>query len=283
MKKLITIIVAFASIFLMATCKKSNSNSSMPIIEPATYSTGVSGTAYSLIYADTISNAFLALLRTKYNLAQVVAGATTDLQRVIKLTDWVHSKWQHDGNNSPNGQNADQVLTGASQGSRYSCVGYGICLAGCLNAIGLKSRVLGLKRKDVETASCCAGHVCMEVFLNDAQKWVLADAQFDVVPTLNNNPLNAYELRNAIANNLDALFLNGASNNKQSYTSFVAPYLYFFDFKINNSDNGNYVPAKSLILVPNGVATPVRFQISGYINGVGVLGTNYVGDFYAAP
>jgi Transglutaminase-like superfamily len=281
MKKLITIIVAFASIFLMATCKKSKN--STPTIEPATYSAGASGTNYSLVYADTTSNSFLALLRTKYNLAQIIAGATSDLQRVIKLTDWVHSKWQHDGNNSPNALNADQVLTGASQGARYSCVGYGICLAGCLNAIGLKSRVLGLKRKDVETASCCAGHVCMEVFLNDAQKWVLADAQFDVVPTLNNNPLNAYELRIAIANNLDALFLNGASNNKQSYTSFVAPYLYFFDFKINNSDNGNYIPAKSLILVPNGVATPVRFQISGYINGVGVLGTNYVGDFYAAP
>jgi hypothetical protein len=283
MKKIITIIVAFVCIFLMATCKKSNSNSSAPVIEPATYSTGVSGTTYSIVYADTTGNAFLALLRTKYNLAQVIAGATTDLQRVVKLTDWVHNKWQHDGNNSPNGQNTDQLLTGASQGSRYSCVGYGICLAGCLNAIGLKSRVLGLKRKDVETASCCAGHVCMEVFLNDVQKWVLADAQFDIVPSLNNVPLNAYELRNAIANNLDALTLKGASNNKQSYTSFVAPYLYFFDFKINNSDNGNYIPAKSLILVPNGSATPVRFQINSFINSVGVLGTNYVGDFYAVP
>jgi transglutaminase-like putative cysteine protease len=283
MKKLITITLAIVSIFLMATCKKSKENSSTPVIEPAAYTTGVSGNNYSLVYADTTGNVFLRMLRSRYNLVQVVEGATTDLQRVIKLTDWVHSKWQHDGNNSPNGQNADQVLTGASQGKRYSCVGYGICLAGCLNAIGLKSRVLGLKRKDVETANCCAGHVCMEVFLNDAQKWVLADAQFDVVPTLNNIPLNAYELRNAIANNLDALTLNGASNNKLQYTSFVAPYLYFFDFKINSSDNGNYVAAKSLILVPNGITTPVRFQINGYINGNGVLGTNYVGDFYATP
>lgn len=283
MKKLATTLVAFVFIFLMNACKKTNQNSAVPLIEPATYSTGVSGTNYSLVYADTTGNAFLNLLRSKYNLAQVVAGATTDLQRVIKLTDWVHSKWQHDGNNSPNGQNADQVLIGASQGTRYSCVGYGICLTGCLNAIGLKSRVLGLKRKDVETANCCAGHVCMEVFLNDVQKWVLADAQFDVVPSLNNIPLNAYELRNAIVNNLDALLLNGVSNNKQSYTNFVAPYLYFFDVKINNSDNGNYVAAKSLLLVPNGISTPVKFQINSFINSVGVLGTNYIGDFYAAP
>jgi Transglutaminase-like superfamily len=283
MKKLISTTVVFVFICLMGACKKSKNNNNTPVIEPASYTDGISGTNYTLIYADTTGNAFLALLRTKYNLTQVVAGTTTDLQRVVKLTDWVHGKWQHDGNNSPSGQNADQLLTGASQGTRYSCVGYGITLAGCLNAIGLKSRILGLKRKDVETASCCAGHVCMEVYLNDIQKWVLADAQFDVVPTLNNTPLNAYELRNAIANNLDALTLYGASNNKQSYTSFVAPYLYFFDFKVNSSDNGNYIPAKSLILVPNGVTTPTRFQITGYINGLGVLGTNYIGDFYKAP
>jgi hypothetical protein len=283
MKKLISTTVVFVFIFLLGACKKSKNNNSTPVIEPASYTDGISGTNYTLIYADTTGNAFLALLRTKYNLTQVVAGATTDLQRVVKLTDWVHGKWQHDGNNSPSSQNADQLLTGASQGTRYSCVGYGITLAGCLNALGLKSRILGLKRKDVETANCCAGHVCMEVYLNDMQKWVLADAQFDVVPTLNNTPLNAYELRNAIANNLDALTLYGASNNKQSYTSFVAPYLYFFDFKVNSSDNGNYIPAKSLILVPNGVTTPTRFQITGYINGLGVLGTNYIGDFYKAP
>ncbi len=282
MKKLIFPIAIFSIIYFTLGCSKQTSNNA-PTIDAASYSLGASSTAYPLLYPDTANNAFLTFVRTKYNLVQIVSGANSDLQKVIKLTDWIHTQWQHDGNNSPNGNNVDQVLTGASQGNRYSCVGYGIALAGCLNAIGLKSRVLGLKRKDVETAACCAGHVCTEVFLNDVQKWIIADAQFDVVSMLNNVPLNAYELRNAIANNLNTLVLLGANNSKENYTSFVGTYLYFFDIKLNNRDIQNPTASKSLLLVPNGVATPTIFQINYAINSSGVLGTNFIGDFYAAP
>ncbi len=90
----------------------------------------------------------------------------------------------------------------------------------------------------------------------------MADAQFDVVPTLNNIPLSTYELRNAIASNYATLLCNGTNNNKKIYISFVSPYLFFFDFKINGSFIGSYVAAKSLILPPNGVTTPVKFQIN---------------------
>jgi Transglutaminase-like superfamily len=268
-------------LFHMACVKQSNNG--IPKVEAATYSNGVSGNSHPVFYADTTNNTFLAFLRIKYNLLQIIAGCNTDLQKVIRLTDWVHTQWQHDGNNSPNGKNADQVLTGAMQGARYSCVGYGIALSGCLNAIGLKSRVLGIKRKDVETASCCAGHVCTEVYLNDLQKWIIADAQFDVVPILNNVPLNAYELRNAITNNFNDLILNGAKNNKQNYTIFIAPYLYFFDFNLNNQNLQNYAASKSLLLVPNAVPTPTIFQINYAINNLGVIGTHFIGDFYAIP
>lgn len=65
--------------------------------------------------------------------------------------------------------------------------------------------------KNVETTKYGAGHVLLEVYLNDLKKWALLDGQWDAVPMINNIPLNAVEFQKAIVENYEGLDIRSSS------------------------------------------------------------------------
>src|SRR5688572_14288990 len=97
------------------------------------------------------NNTFLKQLRTEYDLDEVIKGAKTDTEKALKIMNWVHNQWKHNGSNQPTKSDALTILQEAKEGKMFRCVEYGIVTASALNAIGLRSRVLALKTKDVET------------------------------------------------------------------------------------------------------------------------------------
>src|SRR5690606_8518689 len=126
-------------------------------------------------------------------------------------------------------------------------------------------RTMGLKMKDVETIESGAGHVLLEVFLPDLNKWVMLDGQFDIMPGLNNVPLNAVEFQQAIAINYDAIEIKSLSGTpKNSYINWVYPYLYYFDVRFDNREGVGFqretIDSKaSLMLLPQGAKIPTVF------------------------
>ncbi|MDX5418506.1 MAG: transglutaminase-like domain-containing protein [Hymenobacteraceae bacterium] len=223
--------------------------------------------AYTFLYEQNQQNEFLQTLRERYNLDEIVAGAANDTEKALRMVNWVHRQWKHNGMNEPSNPDALTILAEVKEGKNFRCVEYGIVTTAALNAIGLPARVMGLKTKDVETTEFGAGHVLLEVYLKDLGKWAMLDGQFDVMPVLNNVPLNAVEFQQAIANNYDALeirSLSGAS--KSNYTAWVYPYLYYFDVKFDNREGialqRETIDSKShLMLVPVGAKQPKVFQI----------------------
>ncbi len=118
--------------------------------------------AYGFRYEDQPeNNAFLKRLRSEYNLDEEIKGAKNDTEKALKVMNWVHNQWKHNGNNQPTKGDALTILQEAKEGKMFRCVEYGIVTASALNAIGLKSRVLALKTKDVETTQSGAGHVVL--------------------------------------------------------------------------------------------------------------------------
>jgi hypothetical protein len=242
---------------------------------------------YTFRYETGQDNAYLAQLRRQYNLDAVVQGAANDTERAQRLLHWVHQQWRHDGSNQPTKSDAISILEEVKLGKQFRCVEYGIVATACLNAYGLKSRVLGLKTKDVETTESGAGHVLLETWLPDRQKWVLLDGQWDVMPVLRGQPLNAVELQQAIANNyqeLEIRSLSGAS--KRGYVDWIYPYLYYLDVKFDNREGLGLERAKvegksSLMLVPAGAKEPKVFQIKNPISYC--LYTRSLAAFYAKP
>ena len=243
-------------------------------------------TDISFWYEQNENNEYLKLLRSKYPIDSLIKEAQTDMDKTLKILNWVHSQWQHDGNNEPQKYDAISILEEAKEGKNFRCVEYGIVAAACLNAIGLKSRMLALKTKDVEITEYGAGHVATEVFLNDLKKWVFIDGQFDAMPVLDGVPLNAVEFQKAIVENFDQLEIKTSSGiQKNIYTNWIYPYLYYFDVKFDNREgvsNQHSIDGKSsLMLVPLGAKCPTVFQISYPMDYFKY--THSLEDFYAQP
>lgn len=98
----------------------------------------------------------------------------TDFKKVQTIFEWVTNLCQHDGVNVPRNGDPFTILDDVTEkGARYRCVKYSIVILGRLNALGITSRRIRLKTADVETRECGAGHVAVEVYLKDFNKWVL--------------------------------------------------------------------------------------------------------------
>ena len=80
----------------------------------------------------------------------------------------------------------------------------------------MPSRVLGLKRRDVETAKSGAGHVVAEVWLDQFNKWVFVDGQCGAIPEKDGCPLNAVEFQKSIANEHSKLNIRFARKGNKS-------------------------------------------------------------------
>jgi hypothetical protein len=237
-------------------------------------------------YDQNENNEYLKLLRSKYSIDSLIKGSPTDKDKTLKILNWVHNQWQHNGDNQPQKNDAISILEEAKDGKNFRCVEYGIVVGACLNAIGLKSRTIALKTKDVETTEYGAGHVATEVYLNDLKKWVFIDGQFDAMPVLDGIPLNAVEFQKAIVENFDELEIKTLSDvSKNHYTNWIYPYLYYFDVKFDNREgieNGHIIDGKSsLMLVPIGAKCPTVFQIRYPMNYLKY--THSLEDFYAQP
>lgn len=241
---------------------------------------------YKLQYETNANADFLKTLREKYQLNEVIKGAKNDTEKALKMMHWVHQQWQHNGSNQPSKPDALTILKEAAEGKQFRCVEYGIVTTSALNAVGLKSRVLVLKTKDVETTKSGAGHVVLETYLPDLGKWVMLDSQWDAMSVLKGKPLNAVEFQQAITTKFEQLEIKSLSGtDKYSYTNWIVPYLYYFDVKFDNRENLEkpaLVDGKSsLMLVPFGAKNPTVFQEKWPIANCHY--TNSLTDFYAKP
>ncbi|OSY88662.1 hypothetical protein WH52_03010 [Tenacibaculum holothuriorum] len=241
-------------------------------------------------YQEGSSNDYLSELATKYPIKHLLKDESNDTDKILSILNWTNNRWSHNGNNSPSKSDAITILNEAKEGKQFPCFAYAIVLKAQLENAGYKARTLYLKTKDVETRKSSPGHVATEVFVPDLNKWIFIDGQFNIMPTLNNMPLNAVEFQDALSNNYDKLKLNSLDEvSKRLYTEFVYDYLYYLDTSLDHSVrigtnnkrhtiNNNY----NIMLVPNGAKNPTKIDfwkmtLDGY------LYTNSLADFYAKP
>lgn len=220
----------------------------------------------------------------------LVENCESELDKVRILTHWTSTQWKHTSSNRPSKNDALTILEEVRQGKQFRCVEYSYVLCAALNAVGLKSRVLALKTKDVETREYGAGHVVVETYLTDLDKWIMADGQFNVIPTRDKVPLNAVELQKALSNGEKFTFVDNKGTLKpkssKKYQSFINEYLYYFDISFDNRTEYDNERLKvkekvKLMLVPIGAKNPELFEVSSKIDYC--LYSNSLTDFYRKP
>jgi hypothetical protein len=276
-------------IYLNILCISIITNSFAQINQPQ-YDINTTNNNLIFKYPDTLNNVFLRELRNEYKLSELTQNNSADIDIVLSVLNWTHNQWKHNGSNEPSKTDALTILKEAKDGKTFRCVEYGIVLTSALQALNFKARVVGLKTADVETKKYGAGHVLAEVWMPQFDKWVLIDGQFNVMPILDNIPLNAVEFQQAISANkkYKLVDVNGEVSKLRTkmYTKFVLDYLYFIDARFDNrndpADQRVVHEGKStLMLVPVGVKNPTVFQVKYPMDNL--FYTNSINDFYRKP
>lgn len=234
---------------------------------------------------------YLTKLRLKYHLDDLVKESNNEYDKIQIVTHWVKNLWEHDGSNHPTTSDPLSILELVEKGNRYACVEYSIVLAGSLNSLGIPTRVLALKMPDVETRKIGAGHVVVEAYVENLEKWIMIDGQMDAIPTLDGTPLNAIEFQKHLASKTPNLSIDSLDDtgiamapNIQEYFKWITPYLYYLDISIDNRVSPDSLEKRlegSLMLVPVGAKNPTIFQQKTSMRNF--LYTHSVNTFYKRP
>ena len=261
-------------------------------VRAVSYSADADGRGFAFAFADTTGDAYLRELRRRCRLDSVVAGATTDLERVAALTHWAHGLWEHSGWNEPAAYDARSILDEVAAGERFRCVEYAIVIREAAQALGMQARCVGLQTADVETRRWGAGHVVAEVYCREHDRWVFADGQGDAVALRNGRPLSAVELGLALREGpAEVTLLSGADTLRgepsAAYLAWVAPYLHFFNTGFDTRPRPTRVPPgpqfdghSVLYLVPEGEQGPRVFQRKSPVRAAY---TSSLRAFYPSP
>ena len=208
--------------------------------------------------------------------------------RVKEIAGYVHNLFEHDGATIPKSLSPFDIVEAAKNGASMRCVEYSFLLAALLWAYDIPARVVGLKKKTMETDTEAAGHVVVEFWDRDHNKWVMCDPQAGVIPFANLTPLSAYELdqeivRGAIISYEKVLNARFYDEHSIDYTNWVKDYLFYFDTAIDQNyliTNEERLVERKLMLIPEDVPEPKIFQGKFPINAVYTKSAN---DFYKRP
>lgn len=126
--------------------------------------------------------------------AMVPEPADTAWETATRLTAWVSRRWQHaEGHLAVD--DAVTCLERVDAGQRFACTGYALVLCQALNALGVPSRRLGLRRAGYH-AGLAQAHAVSEAWIDGLDRWVLLDGQNGLYWADGDGaPLGAVELR----------------------------------------------------------------------------------------
>lgn len=211
--------------------------------------------------------AYLTRLKEEYNLEELTAGCKSEFEKVETITGWVTNLWSHDGDHIPEQNDPLFLLDSVTKdGEQYRCVEYGAVISGCLNALGIPTRTIGLKTQDVETREYGAGHVAAEAYLKDYGKWVFIDGQWGMIPLMEDTPLNAVQLGEVLEHpdryeeSLHFLSFQNNGSDEREYEKWIGDYLYYFDVTAYTESENGY-QANYIMLTPADAPEPKTFQI----------------------
>lgn len=134
--------------------------------------------------------------RDRYNLHSVIAGKHSQIEILAALNDWTRRQWIHGTNGSVDFRrfDANTVIAAAKSGARFSCQVASMTFAQLAASIGYQARLISLSNNREDSY-----HAVSEVWIDDFDKWVVFDTDFNVYYTDGSgSPLNVLELHQAL-------------------------------------------------------------------------------------
>lgn len=149
----------------------------------------------------------LVELRRRFDL-DAHAGSGTDLERAVRLRDWIKSLFPHRIPYRMPEWNAVTILDRGRRGiERFICIHYSVSLVQCCLALGLQARMINLHRgisdsyrvgDEAVVDPPVDEHVVAEVWCAEAGGWVMLDTDFDCHYERDGVALSAWDIHQAL-------------------------------------------------------------------------------------
>jgi hypothetical protein len=160
----------------------------------------------------------------------------SEWNQILKLMDWVHNLSEHQGFEEAPNLSAIELLNSVREGKiTFRCVEFSHMLQHLCSAFGIPSRVIGLRRPNSH-AGLGKGHVVVDVWSNDYQKWVVLDPQMNWYYTdINGLPLSIFEIHDRVREGkfeeillsreleVKSNFISVSAKDNTNYDSFEVP------------------------------------------------------------
>jgi transglutaminase-like putative cysteine protease len=139
------------------------------------------------------------------------------------------------------------------EGERFRCVEYARVIHGALSSLGLQSRIVSLYRASPESTT--KSHVVVEAYLPEAGRWVFVDGQWNAIPVLDGEPLNAVELQRAVARDAAGLSFYDQGPLRR-YQRWIDDYLVYLSFNRDSRVGITRFRSKKIMLVSENLPVP---------------------------
>lgn len=215
------------------------------------------------------TDSMLTVARNFFNLDSI-AGDGTDVEKMKRLTYWVHDLVPHDGNSyNPDPRNLCHVAKVCKDEERgVNCRMMAIMLTEALLAEGIPARYLTCQSKAWDTDGDC--HVICVGWSESLGKWIWLDPTFAAfVSDENGTPLHPGEVRRRLRDDMPLVLNDDANWNhknpqtKENYLDrYMAKNLYFISSNsINQAEPESKVSyphrqGQEICLAPVGARTP---------------------------
>ncbi|MCF7811402.1 transglutaminase-like domain-containing protein [bacterium] len=238
-----------------------------------------------VFYWDSADDAYLADMRIKYDLIALTINDTTDLDRIATLCDLINHRWDHTESDL-NIANDPMCILQQSEvdGKKLTCLEEAYVLAGYLSSIDIPARVVTLIPKNITEREKNKAHFIVEAYPKEIGKWIMIDPILKEIPLYHDKPINAVQLRRAIATDPKGLTIRSRfGRHKFDYKKYISDYLYYFEIPIDNRHEGTEIQdrtQKSVLLYPLGSPRPYYFLDKNQDN---ILYTTSLQVFYNPP
>ncbi len=141
---------------------------------------------------DDPSSAHLERLRRRSPLESVAAGGSDPYERVLRVLGWLGAQWRHGTDPVPGGRlvcDPVALIEAGQAGSAFSCGPTARVLVQAATALGWPARKVDLSKRGY-----FIDHSVAEIWSDRLSKWIMADADFNVVVESDGVPLSSWEI-----------------------------------------------------------------------------------------
>lgn len=219
----------------------------------------------------------------------LIAASKSDLERLLLLCNYTHGMLGKKENSEFLEGPLIPAIERNRQGKRMQRDLPAKALTFFLRSVGMQARTVFVMTDDAALKRSGSGHSLTEVWLADIGKWCMADAEFNLLPVLEELPLTALEFQQAITNNRPYKLLDryGEKSEKEvvKYLSFIPHRLFYFVTRVDQRPVGSGSCTASgkryVMLLPNERDAPPYFQRDLLLEDHHVLRAS--SDFYRSP